>query len=75
MDLKEEFMAAPINIYNDNQVSINWDHIKITKGLRHLQIHKNTVRKAVENNFAHVKHVSGKVNLSEILTKEDKYKA
>ena len=32
MDLKEEFMSAPIDIYNDNQASINWDHRMTTKG-------------------------------------------
>ena len=36
---------------------------------------ENEVRKAVQNNFARVKHVSGKLNLSDILTKEDKDKA
>ena len=35
----------------------------------------NPVREAVQNNFVRVKHVSGKVNLSDILTKEDKDKA
>ena len=69
MDLKEEFMAAPINIYNDNQVSINLAHIMTKKGLRHLQMHKNAVHEAVQTNFLRVKHVSGKVNLSDILTK------
>ena len=75
IDLKEEFMSAPIDIYNDNQSSINWAHSMTTKGLRHLQIRENAVREEVQTNFARVKHVSGKVNLSDILTKEDKYKS
>ena len=72
MDLKEEFMSAPIDIYKNNQARINWAHIMITNGLRHLQMRNNAVRKVMKTNFAHIKHVSGKVNLSDILTKEDK---
>ena len=46
-----------------------------TKGLRHLQTRKNAIHEAVQINFARIKHVSGKVNLSDILKKEDKDKA
>ena len=46
-----------------------------TKGLRNLQMRENAVREAVQTNYMRIKHVSGKVNLSDILTKEDKYKA
>ena len=35
----------------------------------------NSVREAVQTNFARVKHVSGKVKISDVLTKEVKYKA
>ena len=69
MDLKEEFMSVPIDIYHDNQVIINWSHSMTTKGLRNIQMRNNATRKAVQTNFAHVKHVSGKVNLSDILAK------
>ena len=75
MYLKEYFISAPIDIYNDNQSSINWNHSMTTKGIRHLQMRKNAVREAVQTNFASVKHVSGKVNLSDIIAKEDKDKA
>ena len=74
MYLKEEFMSAPIDIYNDNQSSIYWAHSMTTKALRHPQMRKNAVREAVQTNFVRVKYVSGKVNLSDILTKEDKDK-
>ena len=36
---------------------------------------KNAVHKSMKTNFVRVKHVSGKVNESDILTKEDKDKA
>ena len=64
MYLKEEFMSVPIDIYNNNQASINWDHIMTTKGLRHLQMRNNAVCKAVQTNFVRINHVSDKVNLS-----------
>ena len=54
-------MSATIDIYNNNQAIINWSHSMTKKGLSHLQMRKNTVREAVQNNFARVKHVSGKV--------------
>ena len=34
----------------------------------------NAACEAVQTNFAHIKHDSGKINLSDILTNEDKYK-
>ena len=65
-------MSAPIDIYNDDQASINWAHSMTGKALRHLQMHKNSVREAVQTNFVRVKYVSGKVNFSDRLTTEDK---
>ena len=67
-------MSAPIDIYNDNQTIISWTHSMKTKGLRHPQMRKNAVREAMQTNFTRVKHVSGKVNLSNIITKEYKDK-
>ena len=75
MDLKEEFMSAPIDIYNGNQASINWAHRMTTKGLRYLHIRKTSVREAGQTKFLPVKHVSDKVKFSDIITKEHKYKA
>ena len=74
MGLKEAFMSAPIDIYNDNQSSIYWAHSMTTKALRRKKMRKNAVCKAVQTNFVRVNYVSGKVNLSNILTKEDKDK-
>ena len=68
-------MSATIDIYNNNQAIINWSHTMTTKGLMHLQICGNAVREAVQTNFTRVKHISGEVNVSDIITKEDKDKA
>ena len=75
MYFKEEFMSSLINIYNDNQASMNWAHSMTKKGLRHLKIRENAVRKAVQTKFAHVNHISGKVKISDLITKKDKDKA
>ena len=42
------------------------------KGLRHIQIRENSVRKSVQDNFIQVKHIKGKLNLSDMFTKEVK---
>ena len=68
-------MSAPIDIYNDNKLSINWNHSMKTKGLRYLQIRENTVPEDVQTNFKRVNHVSGRVNLSNIFIKADKDKS
>ena len=67
-------MSVPIDIYNNNKALIIWAHSMTTKGIRPLKMRNDAVREAVKTNSACVKHVSGKVNLSDILTKEDKDK-
>ena len=43
-----------------------------TKGIRYIQIHENAVREQVQNNFIEVQHIAGRLNNSDIFTKEDK---
>ena len=43
-----------------------------TKGLRHVQIRENAVREKQAEGFCQVKHIAGKLNISDIFTKEDK---
>eukprot|EP00957_Ditylum_brightwellii_P157297 11971168-Ditylum_brightwellii.AAC.1 len=65
-------MGETTEVYNNNMVCVNWAQIMITKGLHHVQMHKNAVREAEQSNFATISHVGGKINLSNILTKEVK---
>eukprot|EP00957_Ditylum_brightwellii_P078474 5966991-Ditylum_brightwellii.AAC.1 len=50
---------------------VNWAHNMTTKGLRHLQMQKNAVCEVVQK-VALVKHVRGKINSADILTKEER---
>ena len=72
LNLKNEFMQNPTTVYNDNSASIQWASNMTTKGLRHVQIRENAVRESVISGFLTVKHIKGKVNLSDLFTKEDR---
>ena len=43
-----------------------------TKGLCHIQIRENATRELKQIGFCDIKHVAGKLNLSDLFTKEDK---
>jgi hypothetical protein len=70
--LINNIMKPPTPIYNDNAACVNWSKSKTTKGLRHLQMRENAVRESIEKDFITVRHVSGKCNLADLFTKEDK---
>ena len=62
----------PLQIYNDNAATVQWSHNMTTKGLRYIQIRENAVRENVQNNVINVQHIGGKLNPSDIFTKEDR---
>lgn len=72
LNLHKTLMPSPTKVYNDNAACVAWSKNTTTKGLRHVQIRENAVRESVQNNFAEILHVAGKVNLSDLFTKEDK---
>jgi dUTPase/transposase InsO family protein len=72
LDLTTEIMSLPTTIYNDNSACVSWSRNLTTKGLRHIQMRENAVRESFQNGFIIVKHISGKINLSDMFTKEDK---
>eukprot|EP00957_Ditylum_brightwellii_P115070 8776412-Ditylum_brightwellii.AAC.1 len=43
-----------------------------SKGLRHIQMQENVICEVMQMGFASIEHVNGKINLSDIFTKEDK---
>ena len=65
-------MPNPTLVYNDNAACIQWSVNLTSKGLHHIQIHKNTVRENLQNGFVTVEHIEGKRNSSDLFTKEDK---
>jgi deoxyuridine 5'-triphosphate nucleotidohydrolase len=70
--LRASYMPAPTTVYNDNSACVKWSTNTTTKGLRHIQIRENAVRESCVNGFIVVEHISGKLNLSDMFTKEDK---
>ena len=42
-----------------------------TKGIHYIQIRENAVREQVQKDFIDVVHIAGKLNNSDIFTKED----
>ena len=72
MGLFELFTNGPIVIHNDNAACVQWSHNMTTKGIRYIQIRENAVREQVQAKFIEVEHVAGKLNNSDIFTKEDK---
>jgi hypothetical protein len=72
LNLTSEIMPLPTTIFNDNSACVNWAHNLTTKGLRHIQIRENAVRESYQSGFLEVAHISGKKNLSDMFTKEDK---
>ncbi len=72
LNLIESIMKPPTTIYNDNNACVCWSKTTTTKGLRHIQMRENAIREAVANDFVSVQHIEGKINLSDMFTKEDK---
>ena len=65
--------SAPTLIYNDNRGAIDWAHTMSNKRMRHYNIRENCVREAIHIFFdIRLLHVSGKLNPSDLLTKEHK---
>lgn len=65
--------SGPTTIYNDNMAAVQWSNSTSTKGMRHVNIRENAVREAIQEfNEVEVLHIDGKVNISDILTKEHK---
>ncbi len=72
LNLTESIMEPPTIIYYDNNACVQWSRNTTTKGLRHIQIWENAVRELVQSGFITVKHIEGKVNLSDCSLKRIK---
>ena len=61
-----------IKIYNDNNSCICWSKSTTAKGLRHMTTRENSTIESVQDKTASIHHISGAVNLADVLTKEIK---
>jgi hypothetical protein len=57
-------------VYNDNKACIEWAAAVTTKGIKHLNLRENKVREAQAGKQVLVTHIPGKLNSSDLLTKE-----
>ena len=63
----------PTPIYNDNMAAVNWSNTTSHKSMRHVNIRESAVREAIhEYNEVSVRHIGGKMNPSDLFTKEHK---
>ena len=60
----------PIEIKNDNQGVIQWAKGTTTKKMRWVDLRENLVRENINNNNIIISHIPGKLNISDIFTKE-----
>ena len=63
---------APTLVYNDNAAAVIWANSTTMKNVRHLELRENRTREWVQNGTITVLHVAGKINPSDIFTKEMK---
>ena len=61
--------ADPIEIYNNNNAYVCWGKSTTTKGLCHMTIRENAIRKSVTNKVVSSTHIEGKINIADIFTK------
>jgi hypothetical protein len=72
LHLIDPIMTSPTQLYNDNAACVMWSKSTTTKGLRHIQMRENAIREAVQSDFISIQHIAGKINLSDMFTKEEK---
>ena len=69
---RQEILPPKTKLHNDNSAGVTWSKNTTTKGLRYMTIRENAVRESVKNDFIDVVHIAGRVNPSDMFTKEHK---
>ena len=63
-------IVSPTLLFNDNEACVRWSYNMTSKAARHIELRENSVREWIQSKLLSVKHVSGKLNPSDIFTKE-----
>ena len=63
-------IVSPTLLFNDNETCVRWLYNMTSKAARHIALRENSVREWIQSKLLSVKHVSGKLNPSDIFTKE-----
>ena len=62
-------VTSPTILFNDNYACVRWSYNMTSKAARHIELRENSVREWIQSKLLSVKHVSGKLNPSDIVTK------
>jgi hypothetical protein len=60
----------PTIFFNNNEACVKWSCNMTSKAARHIELRENSVSEWIQSKLLSVKHVSGKLNPSDIFTKE-----
>ena len=63
-------VTSPTLIFNDNDACARWSYNMTSKAACHIELRENSVQEWIQSKLLTVKHVSGKLNPSDIFTKE-----
>jgi len=63
-------VTSPTLLFNGNDACVRWSYNMTSKAARHIELRENSVREWIQSKLLTVKHVSGKLNPSDIFTKE-----
>lgn len=62
--------SIPTPVFNDNSGAVQWSKNTTSKGMRHVNVRHCAVRDSVRAKEIAIFHINGKVNPSDIFTKE-----
>ena len=62
--------SIPTPVFNDNLGSVDWSKGTSTKGMRHMNIRDCAIRDSLQASEIDICHIDGRVNPSDIFTKE-----
>ncbi len=63
-------ISQPTILYNNNDACVRWSYNMTSKATCHIELWENSIREWVQNKSINVKHVSSKIILADIFTKE-----
>ncbi len=63
-------IVSPTLLFNDKDPCVEWLYNMTSKVARHIELWENSVREWVQSKLLSIKHISGKLNPSDIFTKE-----
>ena len=63
-------VTSPTLLFNNNDACVRWSYNMTSNAACHIELRENSVHEWIQSKLLMVKHVSGKLNPSDIFTKE-----